>query len=213
VFAAIAAAVDPDALARGSGERLNDGGRDRLLPHTLCHRLGAVGVGPGLIAVALQAGDVLLQHGTSTPASMTGTRAGQSSTMRQVSTSCLTGRSRHGQGPGTTQKSAGNSPNVARLRKGERRRDVHPQQGAVAGRQIFCEGLGRGEPNLRLVGCDAVLAPTGWALSKPTSRSPSGPSSVRICLHTRMRRRGGRSRLASGQDADEDNAPADRQCQ
>ncbi len=61
VFAAIAAAVDPDALAGGSGEFLDHGGRDRLLPRAFRHRLGAVGVGLGLIADCLQAGNALLQ--------------------------------------------------------------------------------------------------------------------------------------------------------
>ncbi len=61
MFAAIAAAVDPNALAGGSGEFLDHGGRDRLLPGAFRHRLGAVGVGLGLIANGLQAGDALLQ--------------------------------------------------------------------------------------------------------------------------------------------------------
>jgi hypothetical protein len=53
LFAAIAAAVYPDALAGGPGELLHHGGRDRLVPHTLGHRLGAVGVDLGLIAYRL----------------------------------------------------------------------------------------------------------------------------------------------------------------
>ncbi len=63
MFAAIAAAVDPDALLGSRGEFLDHGGRNRLLPHTLGHRLGAVGVCLGLIADGLQAGDALLQRG------------------------------------------------------------------------------------------------------------------------------------------------------
>ena len=62
MFAAIAAAVDPDALAGGPGEFLDHGGRDRLLARAFRHRLGAVGVGLGLIADRLQAGDALLQR-------------------------------------------------------------------------------------------------------------------------------------------------------
>lgn len=62
MFAAIAAAVDPNALAGGSGEFLDHGGRDRLLPHTLGHRMGAVGVGLGLIADRLKADDAFLER-------------------------------------------------------------------------------------------------------------------------------------------------------
>ena len=62
VFAPIAAAVDPDALAGSPGEPLQHGGRDRLLPHTFGQRLGAVGVGLGLIADGLQACDALRER-------------------------------------------------------------------------------------------------------------------------------------------------------
>jgi hypothetical protein len=61
VVAAIAAAVDPDTLAGRPGEFLDHGGGDRLLPGTFRHRLGAVGIGLGLIADRLQTGDALLQ--------------------------------------------------------------------------------------------------------------------------------------------------------
>jgi hypothetical protein len=63
VFATIAAAIDPDALAGSPGEPLHHRGRDRLLPYTLGQRLGAVGVGLGLIAYDLQASDALFQCG------------------------------------------------------------------------------------------------------------------------------------------------------
>jgi hypothetical protein len=52
--------VDPDALAGGPSEFLNHGGRDRLLPGAFRQRLGAVGIGLGLIAYRLQSGDALL---------------------------------------------------------------------------------------------------------------------------------------------------------
>jgi hypothetical protein len=60
VFAPVAA-VDPDALAGGSREFLDHGGRDRLLARAFRQRLGAVGVSLGLIADGLEAGDALLQ--------------------------------------------------------------------------------------------------------------------------------------------------------
>ena len=50
MVAAIAAAVDPDALRAVTGEFLDQRGRDGLLSRTFRHRLGAVGVGLGLIA-------------------------------------------------------------------------------------------------------------------------------------------------------------------
>jgi hypothetical protein len=53
MLAAIAAAVDPDALSGGSGEFLDHGGRDRLVTRALRQRLGAIGVGLGLIADGL----------------------------------------------------------------------------------------------------------------------------------------------------------------
>ena len=62
MFAPVAATVDPDALSGCHGEFLDHGGGDCLLPHGLGHRLGAVSVGAGLIADALQAGDALLQR-------------------------------------------------------------------------------------------------------------------------------------------------------
>ena len=62
MVAPIAAAVDPDPLAGGSGEFLDHGGRDRLLARAVRHRLGAIGVGPGLVAEGLQAGDALPQR-------------------------------------------------------------------------------------------------------------------------------------------------------
>ena len=61
VFAAVAAAVHPDALAGRPGELLDHGGGDRLLPHAFRHRMGAVGVGLGLVAGGFQSGDALLQ--------------------------------------------------------------------------------------------------------------------------------------------------------
>ena len=61
MFAAIAAAGYSDALAGGCHEFLDHGGRDRLLAHAFGHRLGAVGVGLGLVADGFQAGDALLQ--------------------------------------------------------------------------------------------------------------------------------------------------------
>jgi len=61
VFAAIAAAVDPNALSGGLGEFLDHSGGDCLLPRTFRHRLGAVGVGLGLVAYRLQTGDAFLQ--------------------------------------------------------------------------------------------------------------------------------------------------------
>ena len=62
MVAAIAATVDPDPLARRPGELLDHRGRDRLLPGAFHHRVGALGVGLGLIADRLQAGDALLQR-------------------------------------------------------------------------------------------------------------------------------------------------------
>ena len=47
MFAAIAASVDPDALAGGPGEFLDHGGRDRLLARAFRHRLGARRRRPG----------------------------------------------------------------------------------------------------------------------------------------------------------------------
>jgi hypothetical protein len=61
VVAAIAAACHPDALAGGSCEFLDHGRRDRLLACAFGHRLGAVGVGLGLVADSFQGGDALLQ--------------------------------------------------------------------------------------------------------------------------------------------------------
>ena len=61
MFAPVAAAADPDALAGGCCEFLDHGGRYRLLTRALGHRLGAVGVGLGLVAGGFQAGDALLQ--------------------------------------------------------------------------------------------------------------------------------------------------------
>jgi hypothetical protein len=62
VFAAIAASFDSDALAGTPGEFLDHRGRDRLLPRAFRHRLGAVGIGLGLIADRFQAHDALLQR-------------------------------------------------------------------------------------------------------------------------------------------------------
>ena len=61
MFAAIAAAVDPDAFAGRLGEFLDHSRGDCLLPRTFRHRLGAVGVGLGLVAYRLQTGDAFLQ--------------------------------------------------------------------------------------------------------------------------------------------------------
>ena len=48
--------------AGGAGELLDHAGRDNLLSRTFRHHLGAVGVGMGLIADALQASDTVLQR-------------------------------------------------------------------------------------------------------------------------------------------------------
>ena len=58
----MAAVVDPDVLTGRPVECLDHGGRNRLLPHTLGHRLGTVGIGLGLIANRLQTGDALLER-------------------------------------------------------------------------------------------------------------------------------------------------------
>jgi len=59
VFSPVSAAVDAYPLSGGPGECLDHGGRDRLLPRAFRHRLGAVGIGLGLIAYGLEAGDTL----------------------------------------------------------------------------------------------------------------------------------------------------------
>ena len=62
MLAAIAAALDPDPLAGRTGELLDHGRRDCLLPRAFRHRLGALGVGLGLISNRRQAADALLQR-------------------------------------------------------------------------------------------------------------------------------------------------------
>jgi hypothetical protein len=61
MFAAIAA-VDPEALTGGCSEFLDHGGRDRPLARALSHRVGAIGVGLGLVADGVQADDALLER-------------------------------------------------------------------------------------------------------------------------------------------------------
>ena len=73
MVAAIAAAVEPEALAGGFGKGADHLRGDRLGAGVVEHGLAALGVGLGLVPDGLEAVDAILEGGTSmsaTPASM-----------------------------------------------------------------------------------------------------------------------------------------------